>query len=61
MAQNRQVGVTDFVLLDNVNTDSFMKNLEVRYVFKFCNVRLYPVLVRNVHLEGVVIVNTYLY
>lgn len=30
MAQNRQVGVTDFVLLDNVNIDSFMKNLQIR-------------------------------
>lgn len=43
MAQNRQVGVTDFVLLDNVNIDNFMKNLQTRYVFKFSNVYLHPI------------------
>lgn len=42
MAQQRQVGVTDFVLLDNVNIENFMKNLQIRYeLFESCNVYLF--------------------
>lgn len=31
MAMQREVGVGDFVLLDKIDLDNFMKNLEQRY------------------------------